>query len=91
MGKPVRDPYTGRMTTGHEWNGIIELNTPVPKLVFLFLALTFLTSVIIWLLAPAWPGLNSYTKGVLIDQRTTLESLSKNQLQTPPGAPISKP
>lgn len=84
MGKPVRDPYTGRMTTGHEWNGIIELNTPVPKLVFLFLALTFLTSVIIWLLAPAWPGLNSYTKGVLgIDQRTTLEkSLEKSAANT---------
>lgn len=84
MGKPVRDPYTGRMTTGHEWNGIIELNTPVPKLVFLFLALTFMTSVIIWLLAPAWPGLNSYTKGVLgIDQRTTLErSLEKSAIKT---------
>lgn len=84
MSKPVRDPYTGRMTTGHEWNGIIELNTPVPKLVLLFLALTFLSSVIIWLLAPAWPGLNSYTKGLLgIDQRTTLEkSLEKSAVKT---------
>ena len=84
MSKPVRDPYTGRMTTGHEWNGIIELNTPVPKLVLLFLALTFLSSVIIWLLAPAWPGLNSYTKGILgIDQRTTLEhSLEKSAVKT---------
>ncbi|GJL91196.1 cytochrome-c oxidase, cbb3-type subunit III [Hyphococcus sp.] len=84
MGKPVRDPYTGRMTTGHEWNGIIELNTPVPKLVLLFLALTFLSSVIIWLLAPAWPGLNGYTKGILgIDQRTTLEhSLKKSAIKT---------
>ncbi len=74
MSKPVRDPYTGRMTTGHEWNGILELSTPVPKLVLLFLALTFLTSVIIWVLAPAWPGVNSYTKGLLgIDQQTSVK------------------
>jgi cytochrome c oxidase cbb3-type subunit 3 len=26
-----RDPHTGHMTTGHEWNGIKELNTPVPR------------------------------------------------------------
>ena len=32
-----RDPVTGRMTTGHEWNGIKELNTPVPRVVIFFL------------------------------------------------------
>lgn len=26
-----RDPVTGRTTTGHEWDGIRELNTPLPK------------------------------------------------------------
>ena len=25
-----RDPHTGYLTTGHEWNGIKELNTPGP-------------------------------------------------------------
>ena len=28
---PESDPVTGRMTTGHEWDGIRELNTPLPK------------------------------------------------------------
>ena len=30
MAVDERDPYTGYMTTGHEWNGIKELNSPVP-------------------------------------------------------------
>ena len=32
-----RDPVTGRKTTGHEWNGIKELDTPVPRVVLFFL------------------------------------------------------
>ena len=35
-----RDPHTGYLTTGHEWNGIKELNTPVPKAVYFFLVVT---------------------------------------------------
>ena len=31
MGHFERDPHTGHMTTGHEWNGITELNTPVDR------------------------------------------------------------
>ena len=31
---------TGHQTTGHEWNGIIELNTPVPRPVWFFIAVT---------------------------------------------------
>src|SRR5215510_8723666 len=32
-----RDSHTGYLTTGHEWNGITELNTPVPRIVYFFL------------------------------------------------------
>lgn len=68
-----RDPHTGHMTTGHEWNGIKELNAPVPKAVLFFLAVTFLFSLGYWVLMPAWPLGLSYTKGLLgIDQRTTV-------------------
>ena len=28
MAMTEKDPVTGRETTGHEWNGIKELNTP---------------------------------------------------------------
>ena len=37
MAVDERDPHTGYMTTGHEWNGIKELNTPVPRPVYFFL------------------------------------------------------
>jgi len=68
-----RDPHTGHMTTGHEWNGIKELNAPVPKAVLFFLAVTFLFALGYWVLMPAWPLGVSYTKGLLgIDQRRTV-------------------
>ncbi len=64
------DPVTGRMTTGHEWNGIEELDTPIPRVVLAFLAATALFSLIYWILMPAWPLGVSYTKGLLgFDQR----------------------
>ncbi len=43
------------MTTGHEWNGIKELNTPVPRAVWFFLIVSFLFALGYWLLMPAWP------------------------------------
>lgn len=65
-----RDDHTGHKITGHEWNGITELNTPVPKPVWFFLAVTFLFGLGYWVLMPAWPLGPTYTKGLLgIDQR----------------------
>ena len=63
--KQERDPETGWMTTGHEWNGITELNTPVPKLVWFFLIVTALFAVGYWLLMPAFPLWSTFTKGML--------------------------
>lgn len=60
-----RDQHTGQMTTGHEWNGIEELNTRVPRVVYIFLSLAFVFAVIYWLLMPAWPLGVTYTKGLL--------------------------
>lgn len=65
-----RDPVSGYLTTGHEWNGIKELNTPVPRAVYFFLWATFLYSVVYWILMPAWPLGVTYTRGLLgLDQR----------------------
>jgi cytochrome c oxidase cbb3-type subunit 3 len=77
-----RDPHTGYLTTGHEWNGIKELNTPVPRPVYFFLITTALFAIAYWVLMPAWPLGLSYTKGLLgIDQRTTVaESLRQAAL-----------
>ena len=35
-----RDPLTGHETTGHEWNGITELNTRVPRPVWWAIGIT---------------------------------------------------
>jgi cytochrome c oxidase cbb3-type subunit 3 len=70
MQEGTRDPVTGQTTTGHDWNGIQELNTPVPRVVLFFLGLAFIFSVICWLLYPTFPLVSTYTKGLLgIDQR----------------------
>ncbi len=69
------DPVTGQKTTGHEWNGIEELNTPVPRVVLFFLAATTLFAIVYWILMPAWPTGWNYTKGLLgLDQRTIVTS-----------------
>jgi len=73
MAVDTRDPHTGYLTTGHEWNGITELNTPVPRVVYFFLITTALFALGYWILMPAWPLGVTYTKGLLgIDQRTTV-------------------
>lgn len=63
--KPEVDPVTGYDTTGHDWSGIKELNTPFPKLPLVFLVAAFLYSVIAWILLPAWPLGRDYTRGLL--------------------------
>jgi len=60
-----RDLHTGHATTGHEWNGIRELNTAVPKAVWFSLFVTVLFSLVYWVLMPAWPLGRTYTKGLL--------------------------
>jgi cytochrome c oxidase cbb3-type subunit 3 len=70
-----RDPVSGRETTGHEWNGIKELDTPVPRGVLMFLIVTHVWAVAWWFFVPSWPLGTTYTKGLLgIDQRTTVEA-----------------
>lgn len=66
------DPVTGYDTTGHDWNGIKELNTPFPKIAIVFMLLAILYSVVAWILLPAWPTGRGYTRGVLgLDQGRT--------------------
>ncbi len=82
MAVEERDPHSGYLTTGHEWNGITELNTPVPRAVYFFLILTALFAAVYWVLMPAWPLGSTYTKGLLgSDQRAVVaESLEQAAL-----------
>jgi cytochrome c oxidase cbb3-type subunit 3 len=69
-----QDPISGHRTTGHEWNGIKELDTPVPRGVLMFLIVTHVFAVLWWFLMPTWPLWSTYTKGLLgIDQREVVE------------------
>ncbi len=68
-----RDEISGQITTGHEWNGIKELNTPVPRTLYAFLILATLFAVTWTVLMPSWPGINGYFRGLLgVDQRTAV-------------------
>lgn len=59
------DHVTGVETTGHEWDGIKELNKPLPKWwVYVFYA-TIVWSLGYWLVYPAWPLISDYTRGLL--------------------------
>ncbi|MGX5832125.1 cytochrome-c oxidase, cbb3-type subunit III [Mesorhizobium sp. 43Arga] len=65
MSREHIDEVSGISTTGHEWDGIRELNNPLPR----WWVITFYVT-IAWALAytvafPAWPMLSSATRGVL--------------------------
>lgn len=63
--KVEKDAVTGEQTTGHEWDGIKELNTPLPKWWLYVLYATILFSLGYWVLYPSFPGFTGYLKGVL--------------------------
>jgi len=58
------DAVSGTETTGHEWDGIKELNTPLPRWwVWVFYA-TIVWSIGYWAVYPAWPTIQGYTAGL---------------------------
>ncbi len=58
------DEVTGVETTGHEWDGIKELNKPLPKWWLYVLYATIVWSLGYWVVYPAWPLVSDYTRGV---------------------------
>ncbi len=72
--KVEKDEYSGQETTGHEWDGIRELNTPLPKWWLYVLYATVIWSVVYFVLYPSWPGITGYFGGVLDwDRRAELQ------------------
>jgi cytochrome c oxidase cbb3-type subunit III len=57
------DPLTGTATTGHDWDGIHELNTPLPRWWLWTFYATIIWAVGYWVVYPAWPLLTSATEG----------------------------
>ncbi len=54
--KIEKDSITGTETTGHEWDGIKELNTPLPKWWLYVFYATIIWSAIYYVLYPTIPG-----------------------------------
>jgi cytochrome c oxidase cbb3-type subunit 3 len=63
--KPHIDDATGITTTGHEWDGIRELNNPLPRWWLWLFYITIIWSIAYWIIYPAWPLMSSATQGVL--------------------------
>ena len=58
------DALTGTATTGHEWDGLRELNTPLPRWWLWLFYITIVWSIGYWIVYPAWPLINNSTQGV---------------------------
>jgi cytochrome c oxidase cbb3-type subunit 3 len=83
---PERDEHTGVATTGHEWDGIKELDNPLPRwwLWIFYGCIAF--SIGYWILMPAWPGLHGYTHGLLHNSARAQVAADLKALQAQRGA-----
>ena len=59
------DAHTGTATTGHEWDGIRELNTPLPKWWLYILYATIVWAIGYIIVYPAIPLISNHTPGIL--------------------------
>jgi cytochrome c oxidase cbb3-type subunit III len=76
------DTVTGTATTGHEWDGIRELNTPLPRWWLWLFYLTIVWAIGYWIVYPAWPLVSSFTTGTFgWNSRTAIVS-DLNELKT---------
>ena len=63
--KIEKDEISGQMTTGHEWDGLQELNRPLPKWWVYVFAATVVWSAIYFVLYPSVPGVTGYFHGLI--------------------------
>jgi cytochrome c oxidase cbb3-type subunit 3 len=54
--RPETDQETGVETTGHEWDGIKELDNPLPRWWLIIFWATILISIVYWIFMPSWPA-----------------------------------
>ncbi len=63
--KIEKDSVTGHMTTGHDWDGLQELNRPLPKWWLYVLYASIAAAVVMCVLYPSVPGITGYWHGLL--------------------------
>ena len=65
MAEIEKDAVSGRDTTGHEWDGIKELNTPLPRWWLYTFYVCIVWAIGYWVVYPSWPTLSGYAKGAI--------------------------
>lgn len=73
------DSVTGVETTGHEWDGLKELNNPLPRWWLWVFIVTIVWSVWYFVVYPAWPVPGGATKGT--GGYTQFKELEKSQAE----------
>jgi cytochrome c oxidase cbb3-type subunit 3 len=72
--KIEKDIVSGRDTTGHDWDGVKELNTPLPNWWVIVFGACIVIAAIQCLLYPSFPGVTGYFHGLLgYSQRTAVD------------------
>jgi cytochrome c oxidase cbb3-type subunit 3 len=75
--KGEKDAVTGVETTGHEWDGIKELNNPLPKWWVYTFYVCIAYAVVWWILFPSWPWTSGHFPGLIgSNQRLDFERRS---------------
>ena len=64
-GKAERDPLTGAKYIGHDWDGIRELDHPLPRWWLYTFYGSMVVAVLMWLLYPSFPWGYGYLPGIL--------------------------
>jgi cytochrome c oxidase cbb3-type subunit 3 len=80
MTEPEKPPVE---TTAHEWDGIRELDNPLPRWWLWTYYASIVAAAVYWVMMPAWPGISGYTKGLAqqSDRRDVVRAMDALQRQ----------
>ena len=84
------DALTGTATTGHEWDGLRELNTPLPRWWLWTFYATIVWAIGYWIVYPAWPLLTTSTEGAFGWHSRSAVVADLDQLKTLRGPMMDK-
>ena len=90
MAERETDEHSGIETTGHEWDGVKELDNPLPRWWLWTWYASILAAIVYWVLMPAWPGISGYTRGILGQSDRVALAHELTELQAVRGAGAAK-